>query len=146
VGYYMRFIGVDERTVSVADLQSAIDSLGAGSRVEGDGRHAVVTTHGAPIGDVTINLPGDGLFEDEVAELIEFAEDASGRGKKAVLKALRGARTIVAVQVLDGAGPISDSLDALDPIWTWLVENRDGLVQADGEGYYKGRRLLLRVQ
>ena len=146
MGYYMRFVGVDERTVSVADLQSAIGSSGAGCRVEGKGAHAVVTTHGVPIGEVTINLPGDGMFEDEVAELIEFAEDASGRGKKAVLQALRGARTIVAVQVLSGAGSIGDSLDALDPIWTWLVENRLGLVQADGEGYYKGRRLLLRVR
>jgi hypothetical protein len=86
------------------------------------------------------------LFDDERAELIESADQGEGPGKAAVLETLRDARIILAVQVLFGNGDPEETLDALDPLWSWLQENRQGLLQADGEGYYDANGLILELE
>ncbi len=92
-------------------------------------------------------MPGDGLFEeerDELIELVEGGDDAPTRGR--VVSTLRIARAIVAVQVLFGDGDTDETLDRLVPLWTWLQANRRGLIQADGEGYYDGPKLILSLE
>jgi hypothetical protein len=93
-----------------------------------------------------MNVPGDGLFEEERDELIEFAEDGNEAQKRRVIDMLRAAREIVAVQVLFGNGDTGWTLDRLSPLWTWLQSNRRGLIQADGEGYYDGHDLILPLE
>ena len=39
-----------------------------------------------------------------------------------------------------------ETLDALGPLWSWLQENRRGMLQADGEGYYDVNGLVLEVE
>lgn len=34
----------------------------------------------------------------------------------------------------------------LDPLWVWLFQNRDGLLQADSEGYYDRRGIIFRME
>jgi hypothetical protein len=36
-------------------------------------------------------------------------------------------------------------LGLLSPLWDWLLANRSGLIQADGEGFYEGRNLILEL-
>jgi hypothetical protein len=50
--------------------------------------------------EIEINQPGDGLFDDEIGEMLEFLEDAEGENRGRVEKVLRGARRIVSVRVL----------------------------------------------
>ena len=148
MGYYLRYVVADERPVSVADVQRAFAGAGARYRVEAQsdvGRAATILYDGQPVAELEINEPGDGLFEDEREELLEEAADAEGRGKRGVLSALRGARRIVAAQVLLGGGEATAALARLAPLWEWLAANRRGVLQADGEGYYDGGELVLRV-
>jgi len=35
------------------------------------------------------------------------------------------------------------TLELLSPLWEWLLANRRGLIQADGEGFYDGQHLIL---
>ena len=52
----------------------------------------------------------------------------------------------VAVRVLDQGREPEETLAKLDPLWQWLLANREGLLQAEGEGYYGATGLILQVE
>jgi hypothetical protein len=142
----MRFIVADERPVTLADVQGALNAAGAEYDFDSNGMEATVSYRGHRVGHLTLNVPGDGLFDEERRELIEFAEDGDEVGKRRVIDILRAARGIVAMQVLFGDGDTERTLAAIDPLWRWLHANRHGLLQADGEGYYDGNKLILELE
>ena len=109
---------------------------------------AAILHDGATIAHVEINVPDDGLFDQEREELVEFVTEAEGDppSKARVLGALGSARAIVAAQVLYGKGDTEATLASLDPLWTWLFQNRSGLLQADAEGYYDAEGIVLPVE
>ena len=78
MGYYMRYIVSDDRPVSVQDLRKAFAEAGPGYEIDGEEAECTVTFEGTPIGQITLNIPGDGLFDEERDELIEFAEEGDG--------------------------------------------------------------------
>jgi len=139
----MRFIVADDRPVTLADVRTALRDAKAHYDVDGDEAEATVSFNGHRVGHLTLNVPGDGLFDAERDELVEFAEAGNGPGKGRVVEMLRTARSIVAVQVLFRDGNTERTLRALDPLWHWLQANRLGLLQADDEGYYEGQKLIL---
>jgi hypothetical protein len=144
LGYYIRYIVADDRAVSLQDIRIAIAAAGSGYEVDGEEAEATIVYDSRPIGHVTLNTPGDGLFDEERDELIEFAQNSSNATAQArVVNTLRDAQGIVAVQVLFGEGETDQTLDRLGPLWTWLQANRRGLIQADGEGYYDDQELIL---
>jgi hypothetical protein len=142
----MRYVVVDERPITLDDVRRAFAAEEEDYAVEGAGVEVHVGLDGRSIAQVAINIPGDGSFDDERAELIESAAAGEGAGKATVLETLRGARTIVAVQVLLGQGDSEETLEALAPLWSWLQDNRRGLLQADGEGYYDADGLILELE
>jgi hypothetical protein len=105
MGYYMRFVSPDEETVTTTALRDALVADTA-YEVQVDDTAATIFHGGARIAHVEINVPGDGLFDEEREELIEFVSDTDGNAaaKTRVLDILRAARTIVAAQVLFGTG------------------------------------------
>jgi hypothetical protein len=141
LGYYIRYIVADDAAVTMKEVRSAF--AGEEYAVEGDETEATIQYRGRRIGHVTINNPGDGLFDEEREELVEVAQDGDGAARHRVVETLSSARVIVAVQVLFGDGDTSRTLDALSPLWSWLQANRQGLLQADGEGYYDNTGLIL---
>jgi hypothetical protein len=144
LGYYIRYIVADDRAVSLQDIRIAFAAAGSGYEVDGEEAEATIVYDSRPIGYVTLNTPGDGLFDEERDELIEFAQNSSNATAQArVVNTLRDAQGIVAVQVLFGEGETDQTLDRLGPLWTWLQANRRGLIQADGEGYYDDQELIL---
>lgn len=148
MGYYMRFVSTDERPITTAELRDALVAAGPGYDVQIDDAAAMIVHAGVPIAQVEINLPGDGLFDEERDELAAFATDAEGdRSATArVLQTLAAARAIVAAQVLFGTGDTEATLSRLDPLWNWLFRTRQGLLQADGEGHYDTRGMVLHVE
>lgn len=144
MGYFMRYVVSDDRPIGIEDIRSA---FGTGYELDGDDSETTIAYAGRPIGQVTLNVPGDGLFDEERDELIEFVEDEDDQPAKGlVIQTLRNARAIVAVQVLFGNDDTDGTLDSLGPLWTWLRANRRGLMQADGEGYYDGGQLILPLE
>lgn len=146
MGYYMRYIVADERAVTLQDVQSALAGASGGYELDGEETEATISYRGHRVGHLTLNVPGDGLFDEERDELLEFAAGGDGTGKRRVMDTLRAARAIVAVQVLFGDGDTERTLEAIDPIWRWLHANRRGLLQADGEGYYDAVDLILQLE
>lgn len=146
----MRFIATDDKELSLSLIESALkqaDPRYAISDRSVRPRETGVVTHGgSPYAQIEINRPKDGLFEEEIEELQEAAKEARGVGRKTVLQALAEAKATLALQVLWQDRDTEQTLSMLDPLWNWLLANRSGLVQADGEGWYKGRELILRVE
>ena len=153
MGYYMRFISTDPRDLTLAVLRAALASLNSAYRLD-DTTGATATggesadlffapdTHA--YGEVEINRPGDGLFDDERAELLEaLPEEGEPDALARVKTVLEGARTIVAVRVLSGGRSSDQAFERIDPLLEWLQTNRTGLLQADSEGYYEGQELIL---
>jgi hypothetical protein len=79
----MRYIVADEQPVSLQDIGKAFAEAGVEYDVDGKETEVTVAYDGKPIGHSTLNVPGDGLFEEERNELIGFAEE----GKKAQKRA-----------------------------------------------------------
>ena len=144
----MRFVSTDAAPISCTQLRDALVATSHEYSVEVDDTAAGVAYAGAPIAHIELNMPGDGIFDEEREELIEFARAAVGDDaeKARVLSALETMTTIVAVQVLVGTGDTETTLVRLDPLWAWLFDNRSGLLHAGGEGYYDRRHLLLKVR
>ena len=143
MGYYMRYISVDEREISLAALENLFkQSDAAYSFVDIQPlprESGTLTYQHEPYGVIEINKPGDGLFEDEIQELKELLEDVDGTGKKAVVQVLANAKAIVAIQVLFQERKREETLGRIDPLWQWLFDNRKGLLQANGKATMTAR-------
>jgi hypothetical protein len=92
---------------------------------------------------VELNQPGDGLFDEEIREMLDFLLDAEGSGRKQVENVLKTAKRTIAVQVLSQGRSSEETLSVIDPLWDWLFLTRTGLLHADGEGYYDEDGLVL---
>jgi hypothetical protein len=97
----------------------------------------------AVYGAIEINAPGDGLFDEEIEWMLEEVEESEGEGKTKVKRALEQAKAIVALQVLWQGRGTEETMEKLEPLWEWLFANRQGLLQADAEGYYDSSGLIL---
>ena len=92
---------------------------------------------------IEINLPGDGLYDEEIQEMLGFPLDAEGQGRKRVERVLKSAKRTIAVQVLWQGRESEETFSRIDPSWQWLFLTRKGLLYADGEGYYNEDDLIL---
>jgi hypothetical protein len=150
MGYYMRYIVTEDTPLQLSDLEAglkAVDPKYVLERDEVDDVEAVLIYDSAVYGHIFLNVPGDDLFNDEIGELLEFVEEATGDKKHQVVEVLKVATSLFCIQVLDqGRTTTEGTLEKIDPIWAWMFENKRGLMQADGEGYYDRTGLILEVQ
>ncbi|MBX9626770.1 MAG: hypothetical protein K2X82_23415 [Gemmataceae bacterium] len=148
MGYYMRFYDTDPRPLRIGHIRAGLRWLDPQYAVEPGGRGCGTLTHaGEEYGDIEINGPRSDTFREEREEMLAELVGTRGRQRKQVEGVLRSAVRVVAVQVLYGGRRLEDTLLRLDDLWDWLFDSRDGgLLQADGEGYYDGQRLILKVR
>jgi hypothetical protein len=142
MSYFMRYISTDTAPITLAQLEQALQAVNPHYRIVNN----VLYLGDDVYGDLEINLPGDALFADEITELQETVSDTRSKQKRTVLETLQQATAIVAVQVLWQNREMETTLQALDPLWTWLLAHWQGLLQVDGEGYYTQTKLLLKVE
>lgn len=155
MSYYLRFFGLGKPLdVSIlADGVSQIDARVAFGRHEADVANPLSAliwfldagSEPALLANLEINVPGDGLFEDEIEEFLDFAADGEGQ-RDHVIDALQRCTFIVAIQCLFGDQDTDVALDRLGPVLTWLNHNLRGFSQADGEGFYLGHELVLKLE
>jgi hypothetical protein len=147
MGYYMRFFDTSEKPVTIVEIEDALRHVDPAYHLEPPESakipQADLYLRDGLYAEIEINAPGDGLFEGEIAEMLEFLEDAEGNGRNRVEMVLKCARRIVSVRVLGQDRESGDTLAGIDPLWRWLFSTRVGLLQADGEGYYDADDLVL---
>jgi hypothetical protein len=146
MGYYMRFIVTDQQEVNLSIIENALKAVDTAYalQIEPDAsaEYADLLYSGSPYGELEIKRPGETIFSEEMEELQEFIEAAEGE-RGPVLASLQQATSIVALRVLWQDREAEATLGKIDPLWHWLFENRSGLLQADGEGYYDRTGLIL---
>jgi len=146
MGYFMRFI-VTDGELRLEEVEHALSAVDPPFRLQGHGEsrdHSADLYRGDELyGELEVNRPGDDLFEDEIDELLELLEGQEGEAVETVETVLRGATAILAVRVLWQGREVESTLSSLDPLWRWLHDQREGLLQADDEGYYDGDGLVL---
>ena len=153
MGYYMRYLFEGEPEVRLDALEAAIKEIDEGYAFvdwENDGRSAEIRYKDEVYGAFDLEyIKGDGA-DDETQEMIEEVEAVTGwfikKPKERVLTFLQQVKVRLVVRVLWGGREGNETLDRLDPIWEWLMANYKGLLQADDEGFYEGRKMILKMK
>jgi len=88
----------------------------------------------------------DCLMREEISEFLEFiGSPGLSSSKREVVNHLNKSRYTIAFQL-----PTSDiddeGYDANDGLLNYFVFNCGGLIQADGEGFYKGTKLIVKLK
>ena len=147
MGYYMRYIISDKRSVAISTLEEALrrlDEKFSFVNIENEGGDLLYD--GQLYGHLEVTGSRSELFSIEIEELREEVEESRGPQKKRVLKTLRDPRTVVAIQLLFGDREAEETLSKIGPLWEWLHKNREGVLQANGEGYYDRNGLILKIE
>lgn len=148
MGYYMRFISVDERKLTLKELESALKKYDSNYKIDrdkDDDIEGLLMCSDGIYGQLEVNEKGDGTFEDEIEMLTERVENANGEDKQRVLDILMAAKSLLFVRMLNQERDDEETLEKIDPVWDWLLKNYQGLMHADYEGYYDASGLILEV-
>lgn len=84
-------------------------------------------------------------MREEIEEFMELLEDApNNRSRRRAENHLRNTRFIVAAQ-LPTSDIDEDGLAALGLFLTYFVDNNGAMIQADGEGFYEGEKIIVEL-
>lgn len=144
MSYHLRFLITDPGPLDFKDLSTSLRAVNRKYRLDMDDGTGTLRLGNDVIGEVRLSTPDDDGFKDELAELEEAASEGSGDGEARVADALATVQTIFAVSV-PGKVRGREALESLDPVWEWLFGTRQGLLQADNEGYYDEDGLIFEV-
>jgi hypothetical protein len=88
--------------------------------------------------------------EDAAEEIGEFVEMIQGlrlrRGKRAVLDHLSHTQAVCGVRVLTSESHWEHAISAAQTVMQLCSQGHGALIQADGEGFYRGSRLILKME
>jgi hypothetical protein len=106
----------------------------------------VAKPHLLPDGKLPIrNDSTHSLAREEIEEFLESLEDAPRNGnRKRVEDHLRATRFVVAAP-LPTSDIDDDGHDADGWVMRFFVERYDGMIHADGEGFYEGDKLIVKL-
>jgi hypothetical protein len=143
----MRYFDTSDEPLAIKDIEAAMKRENPAYRLEifEDSKRPLADLYlgDAVYAQIEINQPGDGLFDEEIEEMLDFLLDAEGQVQKRGEKVLKAAKRTVAVQVLSQGRESEETLSGIDPLWKWLFLTREGLLHADGAGYYDEDDLIL---
>ena len=151
MGYFIRFIQTDDEPTTLpmlADALRAVDplySIDDIAAVGGDEETGILRYAGVDYAALEIDRGGE-LLTDERQELLDDIASSRKRRKKDVAAILNGATLFLVAQVLWADRDTDATLAKFAPLWEWLLTNRHGLVQADGEGYYDSNGKVLATE
>lgn len=133
MGYYIRHFVAGDGPADFEEVRRAILSAAPGKEIQDE----VLSCDGDDWAVVSLNLPGDGLFEAEIAEFEELVdEEYTWAAKRRLRKHLARCRAIIGFQVLSGGTEGSEATDRLEPAILGVARTWPGLTQVDGEGFY----------
>ena len=116
MGYWMRFFDTHKKPLKLSTIRSALRRIDRKFDVDVD--H--LTYEGEPFAQIEISVPGDGVFDQELADYRANVEAKRGKkdAKIKVLETLDKVKRTIAVRV----GGRVDALDLLDALWDWLFD------------------------
>ncbi len=142
----MRFLITDPGEVDLDELARSLRSTNRRYQCAFEDGAGTISYGGDEIAGVEVYNPGDGTFDDQLAELEEAASEGSGAGEARVADALATVQLIFSAELLGKSSKQDDSREAMQPVWEWFFGNRTGLLQVDSEGYFDEEGLIFEVE
>lgn len=154
MGYYMRFFDTEKKRLTLRSLRTALRHHDREYDLDindpAHPQHGILTYSGVVYAEIDISEPGDGAFEEEIAEMRARVTSVRGKGKaseKQIVQEILGeAKRTVVVCVRFGTKELEETFSRIDPLWDILFSERVGLLHAEGEGFYDEDGLLLAVK
>ena len=88
----------------------------------------------------------DGLLRKEIDEFLDFiGKPGFSLAKRRVIGHLKESKYIIACQ-LPTSDIDDDGYDANGTLLTYFVENHSAIIQADGEGFYEGNKVVVAIE
>ncbi|MBX3118227.1 MAG: hypothetical protein KF784_04120 [Fimbriimonadaceae bacterium] len=143
MAYYMRFFS-ESSLPALSEIQAAFTTVNKEYSLTTE-EPFVLSFGECEIAVLEISCPGDEVFEEEIEEFLESLEGSFFKRRR-VEKCLKNCAGILAVQVLFGGKDSNETLDRIAPLWHFLMKRSKGLIQADGEGFYAGTKLILELE
>jgi hypothetical protein len=143
MSYCMRFIQTDEAPITLSLLEGGLHEESPAYSLNEQG---LLCISGFDCARIEMLPSGDGQFVLQIAMMKDAIKKKAGRGTKRVQQVLDDARALVIVEVIWSDREPEETLQMIDPLWRWLFSNREGLVQADDEGFYDRTRRILAVE
>ncbi len=134
MSYYVRFFA--ESPITLKALSTGIKSINPQYKVDGGDLMAGTDV----LAEITVDSAGSDLFDEELNARLGAVQQIGGDVAQWVSGRLRGAKSIVAIKVDPAV-----NWDLLAPLWTTLANMATGLMQVDGQGFYDGANLVLRM-
>jgi hypothetical protein len=146
MSFYVRYYITDDDDLSLAQLQAGLQEFDSAYVVPHEADTGELHYAGDVYAQVEINRPGDGLFDEELEETIDGVTLTGGPRAQQVIDTLREVRQTVALRVLWQGRDSEQTLTKIDPVLVWLMMNREGMLQVDGEGFYEGEELIFEME
>lgn len=145
MGYFFRYFLTSDPAPDYEQIAAALRAADPGYDLTLDPLidAAALTYRGERLALVEINLPGDEMFEDDVAEFRDLVGAGASTAEAQVLAALAQVRALIAVEAFWAGDDAEPVLSRIDSLWAWLFGHHNGLLQADGEGFYDADGLVL---
>jgi hypothetical protein len=134
MSYYVRYFA--ESPVTFKALGAAIKALDPTYKIDGGDLMRGTDV----LAEIGIDGAGTDLFIEELNARLGAIAQIPGPEAQWVGSRLRGAQSVIAVAV----NPEVD-WNLLAPLWTSLTSLSTGLTQVDGQGYYDGGNLIVRI-
>jgi hypothetical protein len=92
------------------------------------------------------NTSEDCLFREEIDEFLDFiGKPGISLKKRRVIGHLKESKYIIACQ-LPTSDIDDDGHDATGTLLTYFVVNHSAIIQADGEGFYEGNKVVVAIE
>jgi hypothetical protein len=159
MGYYTRVFCKSDKKPSVGQIFDHINSFGFDFKAESNLSELEQKTTDwkdfefiYKVGKLPILvecnniLDEDGLAKEEIEEFIDEIGEAGilAFNKKKIVRHLQATKFIVVSQ-LPTSDIDDDGYSANGELLKFFVDNHEGILQADGEGFYDGTKLILKT-
>jgi hypothetical protein len=150
MGYYLRAFCTSSdlpalRTVFEWAMGHGVDLEAPSADLDADGWQQAQIVYKPDKQPFVAEADTEDLVREEVEEFVDLLEDVNDASeKKKVLDHLQQSKAVVATQLLNDVD--DDGFTAAGTFLTYFVTHCGGLIQADGEGFYEGDRLIPEVE
>jgi hypothetical protein len=149
MGYYVRFIIYDEKDITLDAIEDGIKGIDSKFNLAEWDRECEYAEmrHGHDLyGELEICRFDQDDVDEEIEELIEEVEDDLAGDKNKVINLLKKAKVMLVIRILWQDRDVEATIHTIAPVWDWLFDNYQGLLQIDGEGYFDRERQILHTE
>ena len=148
MAYHMRFFDLSAKPIGLAAIETALrvsdPAYSLEESADSNGAKAKFRLGERSLGELAIRVEGDGIFETITHERTAALAKSEDDYREAVEHTLAAATRFIEVRLDElSEEEFEESLAAIDPLWDWLFDSREGLLHAEGEGYYQDGEIIL---